>query len=97
MVKWSSPARADLKLIYDYISKESKFYAQNVVQNMVSKTNLLDDFPKMGRVVPEIGEPNIRELFIYSYRLIYEIVPDGIWILSIVHGKRDFHPDDVNR
>ncbi len=97
MVKWSFPASADLKLIYDYISKESKFYAQNVVQNMVSKTKLLNDFPEMGRVVPEIGESNIRELFIYSYRLMYEIVPAGIWILAIVHGKRDFFPGDLNR
>ena len=50
----------------------------------------------MGRIVPEIGEDSVRELFVYSYRLIYEISPDGIEILAIVHGKKDFSPDDIS-
>ena len=44
----------------------------------------------MGRIVPEIEDPNIRELIIYSYRLIYEISPNRIEILAIIHGKQDF-------
>jgi len=44
----------------------------------------------MGRVVPEIGDVNIRELFLYSYRLIYELSSDKIEILAIIHGKQDF-------
>ncbi len=96
MVRWSLPARKDLKQIYDYIAKDSKYYAKNVAQNLVEKTELLAEFPEMGRIVPEIGEDSVRELFVYSYRLIYEIVPDGIEILAIVHGKRDFSPDDIS-
>ena len=95
MVKWSLPARNDLKQIYDYIAKDSKYYAKNVAQNLVQKTELLEEFPEMGRVVPEIGEDNVRELFLYSYRLIYEVAPDGIEILAIVHGRRDFSPGDI--
>ena len=44
----------------------------------------------MGRVVPEISNPSIRELLVYSYRLIYEISPNGIEILAIIHGKQNF-------
>ena len=32
MVIWSIPARNDLKQIYDYIAKDSKYYATNGVQ-----------------------------------------------------------------
>jgi plasmid stabilization system protein ParE len=46
--------------------------------------------PRMGRIVPEIEDPNIRELIIYSYRLIYKISPKRIEILAIIHGKQDF-------
>ena len=53
-------------------------------------TEKLEDFLEMGRIVPEIDDPNVRELFVYSYRLIYEINPDGLEILAIIHGKRDF-------
>jgi toxin ParE1/3/4 len=41
-------------------------------------------------MVPEIDNPNIGELFVYSYRLIYEISSDGIEILAVIHGRRDF-------
>ena len=97
MVKWSVPAKNDLKQIFDYISQDSKYYAKNVVRTIIEKTELLNDFPEMGRVVPELGETNVRELFVYSYRIIYEITPESIPVLAIVHGKRDFSADDLNR
>ena len=89
MVRWSAPAKKDLKQIYDYIARDSKYYAKNVVQNIVARSESLKDCPKMGRIVPETDDSNVRELFIYSYRLIYEILPDGITVLAIIYGKRD--------
>jgi toxin ParE1/3/4 len=64
MVKWSVPAKNDLKQIHDYIAKDSRYYAQNVVQEIVAKTETLIDFSKIGRVVPEISDQNIRELIV---------------------------------
>ena len=90
MVKWSRPARMDLKQIHEYIAKDSRYYAKKVVQTIVEKTEELMVFPEIGRIVPEIDDPNIRELFVYSYRLIYEISSDGIEILAVIHGRRDF-------
>ena len=91
MVKWSVPARNDLKQIHDYIAKDSKYYAQNVVQEIVANTETLTDFPEIGRIVPEISDQNIRELIVYSYRLIYEMSGAGVEILAIIHGRRDFN------
>ena len=96
MVIWSIPARNDLKQVYDYIAKDSKYYATNVIENIVSKAENLDEFPEIGRVVPEIGDENVRELIIYSYRLIYEVAPNDVQILAIIHGKRDFSSLDRN-
>jgi plasmid stabilization system protein ParE len=45
MVKWSVPARNDLKQIHDYIANDSKYYAQNVIQEIVAKTETLTEFP----------------------------------------------------
>ncbi len=42
----------------------------------------------MGRIVPELNRENIRELFVYSYRLIYEIRDKTVRIVAVVHGKR---------
>ena len=90
MVIWSVPAKQDLKSIYDYIATDSKYYAIKVSQDFVEKSESLAEFPKMGRMVPEIDNPNIRELIIYSYRLIYEISSNQIKILAIIHSKQNF-------
>ena len=90
MVKWSKPAKENLKCIHEFIATDSKYYAKKVTNDIIDRTKELNDFPKMGRIVPEIKDTNIRELFIYSYRLIYEIRHNRIEILAIIHGKRDF-------
>jgi len=91
MVKWSVPARNDLKQIHDYIAKDSEYYARSVIQEIVAKTETLTEHPEIGRIVPEISDQNIRELIVYSYRLIYEMSGAGVEILAIIHGRRDFN------
>ena len=91
MVKWSVPARNDLKQIHAYIAKDSKYYARNVIQEIVIKTETLTELPEIGRIVPEISDQNIRELIVYSYRFIYEISEGGIAILAIIQSRRDFN------
>lgn len=44
--------------------------------------------PRLGRIVPELAEPNVRECFLYSNRLIYEHTGETIRILAVIHGKR---------
>jgi len=56
MVEWSGPAKRDLRQIYDYIAKDSKYYAKSVARNIVDKSETLEPFPKVGRVVPEIND-----------------------------------------
>ena len=56
----------------------------------MEKTETLLQFPTIGRVVPEINDNNIREIFIHSYRVMYEIENDNIVIHAVMHGKRDF-------
>ncbi|KAF0145485.1 MAG: plasmid stabilization system [Nitrospirae bacterium] len=96
MVKWSNPAKFDLKHIHNYIARDSKFYAQKVSAEIVEKSEKLNSFPEVGRIVPETGDPNIRELLIYSYRLIYEVFPDRVEVLALIHGKRNFIKDFLN-
>ena len=90
MVRWSNPSRQDLKQIHDFIAKDSTYYARKVVSAIVEKSDSLDIFPHMGRIVPERNEEKIRELLIYSYRMIYQINSENIEILTLVHSKKDF-------
>ena len=90
MVKWSIHAQRDLKTVYDFIAKDSKHYALRVIKEIVARSESLIDFPFKGRIVPEIGNGNIREIFIYSYRLIYQIGQSDIEVLTLLHAKQDF-------
>jgi toxin ParE1/3/4 len=96
VVKWSKPAKLDLKQIHDYIARDSKFYAQKVSIEIVEKSERLNSFPEVGRIVPELGDPNIRELLIYSYRLVYEVFPNKVEVLALIHSKRNFIKDFLN-
>jgi toxin ParE1/3/4 len=90
MVIWSKPAKRDLRNIHDYIAFDSKFYAKKVVQDIIEKSEGLNDFPAIGRTVPELEDPDIRELIVYSYRLIYKVTSGRVEVLTLIHGKQDF-------
>ncbi len=45
----------------------------------------------------EQGDPNIRKLSLYSYRIIYEIKNQNIFILAVVHKRRDMKAEDIKR
>ena len=49
----------------------------------------LDDLALRGRIVPELGEPGVRELLLGNHRLLYEIHKRTIYILALIHGARD--------
>lgn len=63
----------------------------------MSKTIGLDELPRIGRIVPELNEETVRELSLYSYRILYEIKPTHIEVLAVIHKRRDLQPDEVPR
>jgi len=85
---WSQEALDDIDAIADYISRDSLYHAQRVVEAAFELGDSLVDHPQAGRVVPELSNPNVRERFLYSYRLIYEISDARIDVLAVIHGKR---------
>jgi addiction module RelE/StbE family toxin len=87
-VKWSPEATEDLESIAEYIARDSEFYARSVVSKILAVSRKISEQPMIGRIVPEIDEKEIRERFVYSYRLVYRIQNTTITIVAIIHGKR---------
>jgi plasmid stabilization system protein ParE len=87
-LNWSREAIEDLNSIGEYIAKDSIFYARSVVRKVFTSAKQIPDAPQLGRIVPEIGDPKIRERFVYSYRLVYKVDESQILILAVIHGKR---------
>ena len=88
-VRGTENATQDLEGAAEFIGRDSRFYAAALVQETRAAARSLRTFAERGRVVPEIDAPDIRELFIGSYRLIYQVTAERVFILAFVHGTRD--------
>ncbi|WP_151704835.1 type II toxin-antitoxin system RelE/ParE family toxin [Nitrincola alkalilacustris] len=98
MVKWTAHAKDQLRHIHDYIAEDSPLYAKRVSEELVQTTIDLDELPRKGHKVPELNEDAVRELGLYSYRIIYEIKPDHlINVLAVIHKRRHVEPEDIPR
>jgi len=87
-VVWSRRASQDLAAIADYIAADSPTYAGIVVKKVVHQARALARFPRSGRKVPEFDNENIRELLVYSYRVIYRLEEPEVVIAAVIHGRR---------
>ena len=97
MVIWTQPAKADLRSIHDFIAHDFRYYAKKVVQDIREKTDILEQLPMCGKKIPELNDDQVRELSLYSYRIIYEIREQGIFVLAVVHKRRDLKEKDIDR
>ena len=88
LIIWSQRAAEDLDAIAAYIAQDSDAYAKSVIRTILKKVRLLSEFPFIGRIVPEFEDDSIREIFAYSYRIIYKITEDEVIPAAIIHGKR---------
>lgn len=100
MVKivWTEQSVFDLKYILDYISKDSKRYAENQIRRIKAKTLILKTQPESGRIVPELGIMQIRELIEGNYRIVYRFLGNElVEILTIHHSARDFESREIEK
>ena len=88
-VRWTETAIQDLEEAAAFIGRDSRFYAAALVRETRTAARSLRTFAERGRVVPEIDAPDIREIFIRSHRLIYQVTADRVFILAFVYGARD--------
>ena len=88
-IAWTEVAAADLEEAADYIARDSARYAAAFVREVRAAARSLTRMAARGRIVPEFGDPNYRELIVRSYRLIYHLSPTAVTIIGFIHGARD--------
>ena len=88
-VRWTALALNHLREIGDYIATDSSAAAQRTVANIVIKTRQLSRFPNSGPIVREHHGHAIQELVEDPYRILYEVRSDGVFVLGVVHGRRN--------
>jgi len=94
-INWTQEALEKLIEIEDYISKDSPERASKFIDQLIEHTLRLSDQPRLGRTVPEISKPDIRELIFKKYRIVYRIKEDRIEILTVFEGHRLLRINDT--
>jgi len=89
-VVWTAVAREAIQEALEFIAEDSAEGARKVLHAALDLASGLETLGDRGRIVPEIRDPDIREVFVYSYRLLYRVKPGQITILGFLHGARDF-------
>ena len=93
---WTHEALEQLAAIENYISKDSPERKAKFVDQLIEHAEALPDRPHMGRVVPEIANPDIRELIFKKYRIVYRLNADCIEILTVFEGHRLLRIDEID-
>ncbi len=87
---WSEQARDDLQSIVLFIAQDNPPVAESFGCMLMSKLDVLAQFPQLGRVVPEENDETIREIVFRPYRIIYKVLAEKqiVAIARVWHGAR---------
>jgi toxin ParE1/3/4 len=89
-VRWSPQAYRDRADIWDFIAVDNPDVAARMDELFSEAAASLAEFPNRGRRASVAGT---RELIPHeSYRLVYEIYDDTVWVLAVVHTARQWPP-----
>jgi addiction module RelE/StbE family toxin len=88
-VVWTDNAIKDLDDIGNYIAKNSVRYAGITVEKLFGAVDILEDYPRAGKMIPQFQNERIREIIRGNYRIAYKIVSEQrIDILTVHHTAR---------
>jgi plasmid stabilization system protein ParE len=91
-LKWSDRARRDLIEINRFIARDDPDAARQWIRCLRQRARRAAQMSRAGRVVPEFGRPDVREVLIYGYRIVYLVRRTEIVILTVFEGHRLLRP-----
>lgn len=87
MIIWSNKAKAELRTCLRNIAEYAGYQsAEKHYQAFMHSLSLAEQFPYSGR----LNRLGYREVFPKQYRIVYEIVPSGINVITLKHQKQRY-------
>jgi toxin ParE1/3/4 len=91
-VIWAPGALDDIDAIAEYISRGSVYHAALFVDRLLYAAERLKKHPYSGRKIPEVINELCREIIYGSYRIMYRLEEDNIWITADIHCAKNWKP-----
>lgn len=82
-VRWTLQALDDLEAICWFIARDAPQVAAVFAQRAFDVADRLAEFPRSGRAVPELNNPDFREVILGNYRLIHRLRSGDVQILTV--------------
>jgi toxin ParE1/3/4 len=95
-IVWTERSVASLEAIGDFIAIDDPKAAARWLARLVKRTEAIAALPHGGRIVPEVGRDDVREVFVRTYRIVYQVREDAIYILTVFNGRRLLHESDLD-
>lgn len=89
-VRFTTEAKADLRLIGDYIAKDNLPRALSFIDELEQKCLTIAMTPKVSPLLPRYERYGIRRRVHGSYLIFYRVEPEQVVILHILHGAMDY-------
>jgi addiction module RelE/StbE family toxin len=89
-IVWSPQSLRDLDALREYIARDSEHYADLTVARVFSAVERLIKFPRSGRVVPERDEPEIREIIVGRFRVVYRVRDQLLEVATVFRASKEF-------
>lgn len=81
-----------------YIAGDKPDAAHKWLDGLFELTDRLEQFPESGRIVPEIGTAEYREvIYKRAYRVIYRVEKSRVAILTVRNCAEEFDEAEVRR
>ena len=87
-LRWTRRAVGDLRQIRDYIARDDREAARRWVATLRARARKAARVPRAGRVVPELGREDVREVLEGSYRIVYRVVERAVHVLTVFEGHQ---------
>jgi len=94
-VEWTEHAFGRLDEAMAFIARDRPAVAAQWLERILDAGMSLAELPDRGRVVPEVGREDVRELIIDPYRLIYRLDDEVVTIMTVRHSRRETSAEDI--
>ncbi len=95
-ITWSPLAVQRVLEAAEFIALDKSEAAARWAESAFKAVERLGDLPKSGRMVPEIGRDEVREIVHGSFRIVYRIESEQVFILTVRHSRRQFDPSETD-
>ena len=94
-VTWSPHSLDDLEQIVRDLARISIQAAEDLAESFIEMSDLLSEYPYLGRIFLGANREDLRVLIVRNHRLIYRVQRGDVEIARIIHSARQIKPSDI--